>query len=131
VTEITTSGSWSLGNDYLTEGRQFPGCLDDFGVFNVGLPGSVIKNAYDAGVLGNNLLTIFPSAFALSDDDSDGDGICDQWELDTHGDVMVSDFTVGVDTDLDGLDDIDEFRIHGTNPALKDTDMDGIDDGDD
>lgn len=36
---------------------------------------------------------------------------------------------VKADTDGDGLDDKDEFDIHGTNPTLRDTDDDGLDDG--
>ncbi len=43
------------------------------------------------------------------------------------GDVVVA---VGVDTDGDGLLDVDEVSVHGTDPQNADTDGDGLDDGD-
>jgi fibronectin type 3 domain-containing protein len=33
------------------------------------------------------------------------------------------------DTDKDGIPDVDEINLYGTDPVLKDTDADGIDDG--
>ena len=56
-------------------------------------------------------------------DDTDGDGLTDGVELTTHGSDPLK-----TDTDGDGLSDREEVEVHGTNPALKDTDGDGFDD---
>ena len=55
--------------------------------------------------------------------DSDGDGLLDVHEVNIYGTDPNSS-----DTDGDGLSDFDEVRIHGTSPILADTDGDGFDD---
>lgn len=60
--------------------------------------------------------------------DSDSDGLSDLWErLFTDPDDLTV-LASGQDTDLDGLNDEDEFTF-GTNPLNQDTDGDGILDG--
>jgi hypothetical protein len=57
--------------------------------------------------------------------DADGDGLSDVDEVNVYGtDPDVP------DTDGDNLNDGDEVNTHGTDPLLPDTDGDGIDDGD-
>jgi len=56
-------------------------------------------------------------------DDSDGDGLTDGAELNTHNSNPKL-----ADTDGDGLSDFAEVVTHGTNPAAKDSDADGFDD---
>jgi hypothetical protein len=56
-------------------------------------------------------------------DDTDGDGLADGMEINTHGSNPKL-----TDTDSDGLSDFVEVDTHGTNPTAKDTDGDGFDD---
>jgi hypothetical protein len=56
-------------------------------------------------------------------DDSDGDGLTDGAEINIHGTNPKL-----ADTDGDGLSDFAEVVTHGTNPLLKDSDADGFDD---
>lgn len=55
--------------------------------------------------------------------DSDGDGLLDTEEAEYNTDPLK------VDTDLDGLTDRQEVRVHMTDPLAKDTDKDGFTDG--
>lgn len=65
------------------------------------------------------------SVHTSTNPDSDGDGLTDIAEINVYG----SNPTLG-DTDLDGLSDGDEVNIHGTDPTNPDTDGDGVNDGD-
>ncbi len=58
------------------------------------------------------------------DGDSDSDGLWDQWEMDTFGDLSE---TADGDKDGDGLSNGDEFRA-GTDPDNGDSDGDGLND---
>ncbi|MFC1582229.1 hypothetical protein ACFL4W_01700 [Planctomycetota bacterium] len=60
-------------------------------------------------------------------DDTDGDGMDDDWEIGYFGDLSHDGNS---DTDDDGLDDLAEFNA-GTDPLNSDTDGDGIPDGED
>ena len=55
--------------------------------------------------------------------DTDGDGLLDGAEVNTHGSSPLL-----ADTDEDGLSDRVEVEIYQSNPALKDSDSDGFDD---
>ncbi len=57
--------------------------------------------------------------------DSDGDGLWDQWETDTFGDLAQA---ADGDGDNDGLTAADEFRL-GSDPSKEDSDGDGLADG--
>ena len=57
--------------------------------------------------------------------DSNGDGIPDQWK--TTYQFGIHDTIAGLDSDLDGLTNLEEF-LAGTNPREKDTDSDGMND---
>ncbi|MBU2713749.1 hypothetical protein [Zooshikella harenae] len=62
--------------------------------------------------------------------DSDNDGVADDWEY-TYFDSLDTDFTqydASLDTDQDGVTDLDEAKAF-TNPKAKDTDKDGMPDG--
>jgi uncharacterized repeat protein (TIGR02543 family) len=56
-------------------------------------------------------------------DDTDSDGLIDGAEINSHSSDPLK-----PDTDGDGLSDHEEVTRYGTNPALKDTDSDGFDD---
>jgi hypothetical protein len=58
------------------------------------------------------------------DPDSDGDGLSDGAEVNTHGSDPND-----TDSDADGLDDGAEVDTYGTDPADADSDGDGLDDG--
>lgn len=66
--------------------------------------------------------------------DTDGNGISDADEdLDEDGLSNICEFTIGTsivlaDTDEDGLNDKEEYKVYGTNPLSKDTDGDGASD---
>ncbi len=59
--------------------------------------------------------------------DTDSDGLPDDWETTSFGNLAIADSTT--DSDNDGLLDVDEYR-YGTNPNNTDTDGDGFSDGD-
>jgi RHS repeat-associated protein len=61
------------------------------------------------------------------DIDADGDGLSDDWEA-LYGLHSSNPMDSWVDSDQDGLSNLDEYRM-GTNPRLRDTDGDGIGDG--
>ncbi len=66
-----------------------------------------------------------PIVFDVIDDDHDG--MTDVWE-DTYGLNKHSAADAAVDTDSDGLTNLQEFQ-NGTNPTLADTDSDTVNDG--
>jgi hypothetical protein len=62
--------------------------------------------------------------FKVPGDDSDGDGLTDDYEINiSHTDPF------NPDTDMDGLTDGEEVNDHDTEPLNPDTDMDGLTDG--
>ena len=70
------------------------------------------------------ILTVTVTAVA-DEDDLDGDGMPDWWEVQYFGDNTVADDT----TDFDGDELLDrEEYIYGTNPLRQDTDDDGVND---
>ena len=73
-------------------------------------------------------LTDFEEAVLGSDPnnpDSDGDGLSDGAEVNTHGTDPLDD-----DSDDDGLSDGDEVNVYSTDPTDGDSDDDGVTDGD-
>jgi len=129
VDGVFESLDWSIGSDPGNPSRFLNGCVDDFAVFNAGLPASIIAEIYQDGLEGKNLLNSFDSAPPeFKTDDIDEDGMCDQIEIDIFGDITTSDWAEGTDSDGDNLDDIFELDTLKTHPNLKDTDADGLDD---
>ncbi|MBT4815338.1 MAG: VWA domain-containing protein, partial [Lentisphaerae bacterium] len=110
----------------------------------------------DADLAGafTNTPTFVADAGALTDADTDADGIDDQWELQYFGDLATA--GAASDFDSDGVNDLNEFlagrnpttiqpadtnsdgdtltdeeeQLAGTNPGNADTDDDGVDDDD-
>ncbi len=66
----------------------------------------VVATDKDGSASTNVIITVLTN-------DTDGDGIDDQWEMDHFGDLTTADATS--DTDLDGFSDLHEF-LAGTNP---------------
>lgn len=66
--------------------------------------------------------------------DTDENGICDGIEdNDNDGLDNVTEFSIGsyvyvCDSDMDGINDYDEYMVYGTNPMEADTDADGLTD---
>jgi len=60
---------------------------------------------------------------SLYETDTDGDGLSDAAEVETHDTNPLN-----ADTDGDGLDDGAEVEVHGTDPTAVDTDDDGLTD---
>ena len=83
------------------------------------------------GTYTNQSISLFTNVtginFALSDPDSDGDGMPDWWEI-AHGFNPFDPADAAQDADGDGLSNRAEYS-NGTDPYLADTDHDGIADG--
>ena len=62
---------------------------------------------------------------ADNDQDTDSDGLCDEWEMQQFGDLAAA---ANGDADNDGLSNLGEY-LHSTNPHSADTDGDGMPDG--
>ena len=75
----------------------------------------------------NDSAEIFDYGTNASFNDTDGDVMVDGWEVKYNLDPL-NDTDAALDTDLDGLDNLAEFR-NGTNPLLNDTDGEGLLDG--
>ena len=67
------------------------------------------------------LIALLPLALVACDADDDGLSNSEEEELGTDPEVA--------DTDGDGLSDFDEVETHGTDPLVADMDEDGFDDG--
>jgi len=63
------------------------------------------------------------NAVLSEENDADGDGLSDVDELDIHGTDVL-----GVDSDGDSLSDYEELNTFGTSPVLLDSDTDGVGD---
>ncbi|WP_123024978.1 hypothetical protein [Mycolicibacterium stellerae] len=61
--------------------------------------------------------------------DTDGDGGSDGAEVYESTNPLVADNQTREDGDGDGLFDVDEVQLYGTDPANSDTDSDGVGDG--
>jgi len=77
------------------------------------------------GVVGTSTLESYCTTPSSQDVDTDGDGIRDVDEVEKYGTNPSS-----RDTDSDGLSDYDEIFVYGTDPLKADTDGDGISDYD-
>ncbi|MCD8534628.1 MAG: hypothetical protein LR011_07515 [Verrucomicrobia bacterium] len=99
----------------LNGAESMQGFLDDVAFFNGVLVSDEIKQLA-GGLKASDL---------MRDVDSDNDGLPTAYEKAVGLDSDVS--NEGVDSDLDGLSDLEEFGLD-TNPLLADTDGDGIDD---
>jgi len=81
-------------------------------------------SALDADDDGLTNLEEYLAGTSASESDTDGDGIDDFEEINTHG----TEPTIA-DTDYDGLNDGDEVNTYATNPLDSDSDDDGFSDG--
>ena len=91
---------------------------------NYGLTHARYRGALNAGDHdGDGLTNMEELALGTkaSESDSDGDGLDDYAEINTHGTNPLL-----ADTDGDNLTDGDEVNTHGTNPLLRDSDGDGL-----
>jgi hypothetical protein len=75
----------------------------------------------------NEAVAVWSFTIVLEDDDSDDDGLPDDWEEENFGDLNQGG---NDDSDGDGLTNNQEYWL-GTDPTDADTDGDGIRDGDD
>ncbi len=166
--QVTTDGgvTWATvahTSDYLTafEGHTIggganPNPTSREATFTLETPATAVNGIRIIGANGgpadgNGFIGVFELAIeAHPANDTDSDGMDDDWEMDHNLVVGVND--AGDDPDMDGLTNVEEFNLDidpqnedtdgdqlldgdeagfiGTNPALFDTDGDGLGDGD-
>lgn len=123
-----------IGNNPGSTGRRWNGKIDDVAVWRRALSAAEIGQIWNNG---NGA-----SIESMISVDTDGDGLPDYWEtqygLDPHDNGTSGESSLGAkdgpdgalgDPDGDGLTNLQEFLVTGTNPNLYDTDGDGADDG--
>ncbi|NLH72109.1 MAG: hypothetical protein GX456_03530 [Verrucomicrobia bacterium] len=128
-----TSDYMSVMNGHGIGGGANPNPTSATATFTLTTPVSQINGVRIIGTNGglagtdtNGFLGVFELVVEATYQDSDFDGMPDQWELAFGLNVGVNDS--GDDPDLDGLSNSNEYLI-STNPKKKDTDEDGLDDG--
>ena len=107
---------------------RFMGVILDGTPINMGADsdGDGLSDLWEDEHFGDNSGTVEPDDLTGSDGtgDADADGATDQQEHDRNIDPNAP------DTDGDGLDDGPEINTHGSNPGVADTDGDTLSDGD-
>ncbi len=111
----TTFTDMYIGN-HPGAGNAISGILDDFAVFRRELTPAEVTTLFGGASPGS----------LEADNDTDTDGLPDEWELRFAPNRGV--LAAGVDTDSDGLVNEAELAL-GTNPNNPDTDADGAPDG--
>ena len=112
----TTFTDMYIGN-HKNANNAISGILDDFAIFKRELTPTEVAALYGGASPGS----------LEADNDTDTDGLPDQWELRFAASLAVIQGS-GMDTDTDGLADEAELAL-GTNPNNGDTDADGAPDG--
>jgi hypothetical protein len=95
--------------------------------YTVTLEGITVNTGVFSIQTGNKTYAWEFSTKPASEADSDGDGMDDQWELDS-GLNPVSGADANKDPDKDGLTNLEEY-LESTDPKLQDSDNDGLNDG--
>ncbi len=127
---ITESGSstlsWSVANE--TSLSIDNGVGDVTGQSSVQVtPPTTTTYTLTAGGIGGPVTRQVTVTVSQPTNDTDGDGLDDDWEMRYFGDLSHG---AGEDADSDGLTNLEEHDA-GTNPLNEDTDGDGVTDGDD
>lgn len=104
-----------IGNNSSTFTAALNGTLDDFAVFSRELTPEEVTDLTN----GASPVTL------VGDNDTDSDGLPDDWEMRVAGDLVT--LETGGDPDLDNLTNEEEF-VNGTDPTSDDTDEDGVSD---
>ena len=105
-----------IGNNTTSFNEALNGTLDDFAIFSRELTAQEVTDLFN----GDSPLSL------VGDNDTDGDGLPDAWELRLAGDLTT--LAPGGDADSDSILDEDELA-GGTNPTSNDSDGDGALDG--
>lgn len=75
VFELIDSGSWLIGEDTASPGREFQGLLDDLAIFGSALSTAQVQSLYNNGLNGINASGI--NTAAIMTGDVDGSGVVD------------------------------------------------------
>lgn len=112
LSDVFESGGVDADNDNLIDGT-----VDEQGV-------SIFT---DRGLSDASVIEVYSPDGRVEGDDADRDGLLSSvdGQPDQFGGARS-----GIDSDNDGLDDLDEIRLHHTDPDTADTDDDGLNDND-
>ena len=114
---------WDTDGDGMSDGYEVENGLNPLDSGDAGLEDIIIDTVTDGGADTQDAGDTWPDPDNGPLGDPDGDGLVNIEEMELGTDPRRN------DTDGDGLDDPDELNTHGTDPTSADTDGDLLEDG--